>query len=259
MVDRRQQRHRRKVDRLTGTRRRQRGEVGAPGQRLPDVAGEFGGFEGVGDQRPSESNEVVAFQFGRQTHPVIGRQRVGAGVGNDATHVQPNESVSHPGARRRYGQVAHIGESALRHHRQQLSGAVQVGLLQPGRRPSAIAGILLSDHRHDLAPMPHRNRPEEPFVGHHGAHRVTDQQRGGRVGPALRDADQVVVLPADPQQVVPEGHVSQQLPLADDGVQVIDGAARQDGVLGEQFTESRHGSTSSEQETQSMTAMRWPA
>jgi hypothetical protein len=44
------------------------------------------------------------------------------------------------------------------------------------------------------------------------------------------------VVAANPHQVVGERQVGQQLPLADHGVQVLDGIAWQDRVFGEQVT-----------------------
>ena len=73
-----------------------------------------------------------------------------------------------------------------------------------------------------------------------GADGVGQQHRRRGVGPHLRDAHQRAVVAAHPHQKVGEGQVGQQLPLADHRVQVVDGVAGQDGVLGEQVTEGGH-------------------
>ena len=64
---------------------------------------------------------------------------------------------------------------------------------------------------------------------------------GAVLGRTLGDAHQLAVVAAHPHQVVGEGQVGQQLPFAHHGVQVVDGVAGQDGVLGKQVTECRHG------------------
>ena len=66
---------------------------------------------------------------------------------------------------------------------------------------------------------------------------VGDQQRGGGGGPALRHADRRAVIAANPHQIIAEGQIGQQLPLAHDGMQVVDGGAGEDRVLGEQVPE----------------------
>ena len=50
----------------------------------------------------------------------------------------------------------------------------------------------------------------------------------------------IAVVAAHPHQIVGERQVGQQLPFAHHRVQVVDGVAGQDGVLGEQITEGRH-------------------
>ena len=76
-----------------------------------------------------------------------------------------------------------------------------------------------------------------------GSDRVAQQHSRRGVRPALCDADQGIVVAANPHQVVGERQVGKQLPLAHHGVQMVDGAARQDGVFGEQVTEGGHRSS----------------
>ena len=56
-------------------------------------------LERVADQRPGDGDQVVALEFGRQAHPVIGRDRVGAGEGDLAGLVEADEPVADAGAR----------------------------------------------------------------------------------------------------------------------------------------------------------------
>lgn len=72
--------------------------------------------------------------------------------------------------------------------------------------------------------------------------------RGGRGGrPGVRDAHEIAAVGLvlgghrDPQQEVGERKVGQQLPLRDDGLQVVGRFAGEAGVLGEQVGKGRHG------------------
>ena len=90
-------------------------------------------------------------------------------------------------------------------------------------------GIVLAAYRTG----PERRRHQGQILGPGGAADGVGQQNRRRgVGAALRDADQHIVVATHPHQVVGERQVGQQLPLADNGVQVVDRIARQDGVLG---------------------------
>ena len=52
----------------------------------------------------------------------------------------------------------------------------------------------------------------------------------------------VILRPStNPHQQITEGHIGEQLPFADDGMQMINRPAGEHGVLGEQVTESGHG------------------
>ena len=213
----------------------------AAGHRGADVLGEFVGLEGIGDQRAGDRHQVVALQLRGQAHPVVGRQRVGAGVADHAIDIQADETVTDPGAGPGDGLIADIGESPFGDHIQKLCGAIQVGLLQPRGGAPAVTGGLVGEPRHHLLAVTHRHRPRHGLLGHDGADRVGDQQGGSGVGPALCDAHQLAVLTGHPHQEVPEGQVGQQLPLSDYRVQMVDRPAGQQGVLGEQITEGRHG------------------
>jgi hypothetical protein len=72
------------------------------------------------------------------------------------------------------------------------------------------------------------------------ADHVSQQNSRGGIRPALGDTDHRAVVAADPHQIIGERKVGEQLPFADHRMQVVDGAARQDGVFGEQVTESGH-------------------
>ena len=207
-------------------------------QRVGDMSGQFVALERVGDQGPGDRDQVVALQLRGQAHTVIGRQRVGAGIGHRTLDVEPDETIADPRARPRHGQITHVGERALGQHVQQVTRAVQVGLLQPRRGAPTVARGLVGQQGHHLTAVAHRNGTQQTLLGHLGADRVGDQQRGGGGGPALRDADNRAVIAAYPHQKVAEGQIGQQLPLAHHGVQMIDRGPGQHGVLGEQVTES---------------------
>ena len=127
---------------------------------------------------------------------------------------------------------------------------------------------LVGQHRDDVAAVPHghgfdvesggteltldgrpadRARPESrgddrDVVGLRESPDGVGEKDGRRgVGPHLRDTDHLCVVALYPHQVIGERQIGEQLPLADHGMQVVDGIAGQDSVLGEQITEGRHG------------------
>ena len=244
--------------------------AGSARHRDAQMVGQFLSLEWVRHQRPGHPDEVVPLQLGVQTHPVIGRERVGAGEGHIAVDVQTDESITHAGAGPRHRGVADIGEGALAEHPDQVPRAVQIGLFQrAGRAPVGKGGLMgqhgdhpvtvANRHRLDVQPATvtgfrapgiafPADRPRGEGSAHdrhvggvgQGSHRVGQQDRRCGVGADLSDTDQDIVIAAHPHQVVGEGQIGQQLPFPHHGVQVVDGIARQDSVLGEQITEGRH-------------------
>jgi len=96
------------------------------------MVGQLDRLERVGDQRSGRGKQGATLEFSRQAHPVIGRQRIRAGVADHPVDIEPDEAVADPGTRPRHGQLTDIREGALREHVQQGRGTVQVGRLQTG-------------------------------------------------------------------------------------------------------------------------------
>ncbi|SKU34726.1 Uncharacterised protein [Mycobacteroides abscessus subsp. abscessus] len=210
----------------------------------------------------------MALQIAGQTHAVIGRQRVGAGVFDPAGDVETYEPVPNARAGPGHRLVCDVREGALCEHQQQIAGTFQIGALERAFLEPGGQGGLVSQHRDCPVATAHRNRLYVQLGGVLGQVRVAlalDGTRGKRrlhqgyvgdlgdgadsvvvddgrrgVGSALGHADEGIVVAVHPHQVVGEREIGQQLPLGDHGVQVIDGITGQHGVLGKQITESRH-------------------
>ena len=233
------------------------------------MVGHFLRLERVGDQRPGHRDQVLPLEFGGQAHAVIGRQRVRAGEHHHPRHVQPDEPVTDARAGPRDRQVADVGEGALGQHVQQIARAVEIGAFQRAGLACGERG-LVSQHRNDVVVVAHRHRldvemspssaesacpsslsrpiaPDLKAAVTNGIRRRRRRCRrrrpaapSARCWAALRHTHQHAVVAAHPHQIVGEGEVGQQLPLADHGVQVVDGVAGQHRVLGEQVTEGGH-------------------
>ena len=84
-----------------------RGRRDLHAQRVPpasaavDAGGDLGGVERVGDQPAGRGGERQPDEVAGVAHPVVGRERVGAGVGDEALRVEPDQAVA--GARARVG------------------------------------------------------------------------------------------------------------------------------------------------------------
>ena len=91
-------------------------------------------------------------------HPVVGRQRVGAGVGDEAQRVEPDDAVARAGARVGADDGRAGREGAVGDHLAQIRGTAQVGDLQraghAGHREVRVAG----EHRDHRAVVAHRDR-----------------------------------------------------------------------------------------------------
>ena len=61
------------------------------------MVGQFLRLERIADQGAGDGDEVVALEFGSQSHPVIRRDRVGTGEGDDTGLVEPDETVADAG------------------------------------------------------------------------------------------------------------------------------------------------------------------
>ena len=104
--------------------------AGPAGQRFADVLGQLLRLERVGDQWAGDGDQVVALQLRGEPHPVVRRQRVGAGEDHHPVDVEADEAVTDPRTGPRHRQVADVGKRALGQHVLQVGGAVQVGPLQ---------------------------------------------------------------------------------------------------------------------------------
>ena len=124
-------------------------------------------LERVGDQRPGHGDEVVALEFGRETHPVIGRYRVRTGEGDHALDVEADEAVADARAGPRHREISDIGEGALGEHVQQVARAVEIGPLERGGLAPIGKGRLVGEDRDDHVVMTHRDGLDvqpEPLV-----------------------------------------------------------------------------------------------
>ena len=119
-------------------------------QRLvhrPAGRGEFGG--GLA--------EVVADEVGGEAEPVVGGQRVGAGVLDDAVGVEPDQPVADPRRGVHVDLLAGEGEGAGGDHLGQVGGALEVGELQPARGADGEQVGVAGDDPEDPALPAHRD------------------------------------------------------------------------------------------------------
>ena len=232
------------------------------GQRLVDRSA--GGIE----QRRDHRRQRLVHQVADVAEPVHRRQRVRAGVPDPAVTVEPEQTVADPGgpppgAGRRAGHR----EVAGGHHQRQVVGALQVGQLQPARRPGCGQVGVARDHREHPAAMQHRNRlapdrdvvvplrlvvPHDPsqLVGpvqvgplgrHPGANHVVVVDRRAGARPAVRHRYPTAGRLAHPEHQVGERQVRHQLPVADQLVEPLDRRRAQIGRMqAHQVVQARH-------------------
>ncbi len=244
------------------------GLPGCPAARQLDqrlVHGRPGGRHQFGG-RPAQ---VAADQVGGEAEPVVGGERVGAGVGDHAVRVEPDQAVADPGRGVHVG-LLHpgVGEGAGGDHLGQVGGALQIGELQPAGGADGQQVGVAGDHPEHLALAPHRDRldpdrhllaPLRIALAHdptlvvggvqQGAAAARDEVAdhvvlvGGRagVGPHLGDRDVPDAVPGgDPQDQVGEGQVGEQLPLRDQHVQPLHIGTGQGGVAADEFVQRGH-------------------
>ncbi len=215
--------------------------------------------------------QVQPDQVGGQTEPVVGGERVRAGIGDHAVGVQPDQAV--PGARGGVHVDLLAGERKRSgsDHLGQVGRALQVGELQPARgahgQQVGVPGDHpehpalppdrdgLHPHRHVLTPLRVALADDPALVQRHVQHRPTAardqvadhvvQVRGGAgVRPHLRQRDVAGAVPGrHPQHQVGEGEVGEQLPLGHQEVDPLHIGAVQGGVVAHQLVQGRHPPT----------------
>jgi hypothetical protein len=200
---------------------------------------------------------------------VVGRQRVGAGIGDQPGGVEPDEAVARARAGVRAAGAGRWRERPVGDHLAKVGGAAEVGDLQGARhprrgevgvaredrddRPAVADGHRLTADRYvkvpqrvllaadpaldDRAPKLRVGGAVDP-----PAHAVLGMRGRRRRRPGLRDAEELPgrLGEGDPQEEVGEGHVGDELPLGHHAVQVLDRVAGQPAVLGQQLGEGRH-------------------
>ena len=217
--------------------------------------------------RPGERGQLGAGEVAVDADPPVGRQRVGAGVGDPAGAVEADQAVAD--AR------AHLGVLRLlrrerpgRDHEAEVGGDVEVGQFQRRRRPGDRQVRVLGQDRHhdavvpdrdDLAPPRGRPGPVGLALGDRAALPVGDDERlgddavhlrahqvlrpAGRGGqrPHLGDAPPGAARQRHPQGEVGEGEVGQQLPVGDQPPGVVDLGGARRRTAGQALGEARHG------------------
>ena len=98
-------------------------------------------------------------QVAGQAHPVVRRERVGAGVGDEAHRVEPDQPVARARARVRADDDRRAGrERAVGDHLAQVGRAAEIGDLQRAGDPRHGQVGVPGEHRDDLAVVAHGDR-----------------------------------------------------------------------------------------------------
>ena len=242
-------------------------------QRISDVSRSFLRLERVGDQRTGQRREVLAHQIRTQTHPVIGRERVRAGIDDGAFGIETDEAVARTWARVRVGARFPDREGSVADHLTQVFGAIEIRELERTLRSLVRQVGVAAQNRDDSPVQTHRNgfptrrhsfTPRLVFPAHDAAldesaknlrvlglgndrsDCVLRKSRRCRCRPAMRDADDrplgsvLLRFGAHPQENVGKGEVGEQLPLPHDALEMVDRRTGKIGVFGEEVTESGH-------------------